>query len=33
VLSSAPGIVPLFWILAATLFGGAWFARHRIRRS
>ncbi len=33
VLSSALGIAPLFWILAATLFGGAWFARHRIRRS
>jgi len=30
-LSLALGIAPLFWILAATLFGGAWFARHKIR--
>jgi MFS family permease len=30
-LSLAIGVAPLFWILAATLFGGAWFARHRIR--
>ena len=31
VLSAALGIAPLFWMLAAILFGGAWFARHRIR--
>lgn len=30
-LSTALGIAPLFWLLAATLFGGAWFARHKIR--
>ena len=30
-LSVALGTAPLFWMLAATLFGGAWFARHRIR--
>jgi MFS family permease len=30
-LSAALGIAPLFWILSAILFGGAWFARHRIR--
>lgn len=30
-LSVALGTAPLFWILAATLFGGAWFARHKIR--
>jgi MFS family permease len=30
-LSVALGIAPLFWMLSATLFGGAWFARHRIR--
>jgi MFS family permease len=30
-LSTALGISPLFWMLAATLYGGAWFARNRIR--
>jgi MFS family permease len=30
-LSLALGIAPLFWVLAAVLYGGAWFARHRIR--
>lgn len=30
-LSVALGTAPLFWMLAATLFGGAWFARHKIR--
>jgi len=30
-LSVALGVAPLFWILAATLYGGAWFARHKIR--
>jgi MFS family permease len=31
VLSTALGTAPLFWVLAATLYGGAWFARHKIR--
>ena len=31
VLSTALGTAPLFWMLAAILYGGAWFARHRIR--
>ena len=30
-LSAALGTAPLFWMLAATLYGGAWFARHKIR--
>jgi MFS family permease len=30
-LSTALGTAPLFWVLAATLYGGAWFARHKIR--
>lgn len=30
-LSSVLGIAPLFWALSAILYGGAWFARHRIR--
>jgi hypothetical protein len=30
-LSVALGVAPLFWMLAAILYGGAWFARHRIR--
>ena len=30
-LSAALGTAPLFWMLAAILYGGAWFARHRIR--
>ena len=30
-LSAALGTAPLFWLLAATLYGGAWFARHKIR--
>jgi predicted MFS family arabinose efflux permease len=32
-LSAAAGMAPVFWILAAFLLGGAWFARatHRIR--
>lgn len=33
VLSVALGIAPLFWMLAGVLYGGAWFARHRIRAS
>jgi MFS family permease len=30
-LSAALGTAPLFWVLSAVLYGGAWFARHRIR--
>jgi MFS family permease len=30
-VSAALGTAPLFWVLAATLYGGAWFARHKIR--
>ena len=30
-LSAAAGMAPVFWLLAALLFGGAWFARLRIK--
>jgi MFS family permease len=30
-LSAALGTAPLFWLLAGILYGGAWFARHKIR--
>jgi predicted MFS family arabinose efflux permease len=30
-LSAAAGMTPVFWILAAFLLGGAWFARRRIK--
>jgi MFS family permease len=30
-LSAAAGMAPVFWILAAFLLGGAWFARQRIK--
>jgi MFS family permease len=30
-LSAVAGMGPVFWLLAAFLFGGAWFARQRIK--
>jgi predicted MFS family arabinose efflux permease len=30
-LSAAAGMAPVFWLLAAFLLGGAWFARQRIK--
>src|SRR6185503_18890687 len=30
-LSAAAGMAPVFWVLAAFLLGGAWFARQRIK--
>jgi predicted MFS family arabinose efflux permease len=30
-LSAAAGMAPVFWLLAALLLGGAWFARQRIQ--
>jgi hypothetical protein len=29
--STAVGIAPVFWLLAACLLGGAWFARRRLQ--
>ena len=30
-LSAAAGMFPAFWLIAALLLGGAWFARQRIK--
>jgi len=30
-LSVAAGMAPAFWLLAACLLAGAWFARRRVR--
>jgi uncharacterized protein YneF (UPF0154 family) len=29
--STAVGMAPVFWVLAACLLGGAWFARKQIK--